>query len=106
MPSVYELEINYPIEVRIGRKFLAAIRNTLKIKLPKSEVQRIAMHFINVQDYPQEENTFGIEQHYEKILQETADIIEKEMNVRVRRDTLNYAAKKLYNVITVKVRSG
>lgn len=91
MPSVYELEINYPLEVRIGRKFVAAARNALKVKLPKSEVQGIAMHFINVQDYSLTENFSGIEQHYEEILQKTTEIIEQEMNIPVRKDTFNYA---------------
>lgn len=91
MPSVYELEINYPLEVKVGRKFVAAIRNTFKVKLPKNEVQGIAMHFINIQDYPLEENIIGIEQHYEEVLQKTTEIIEQELGIRVRRDTFSYA---------------
>ena len=91
MPSVYELEINYPAEVKIGRKFVAAIRDAFKIKLPQNEVQGIAMHFINMQDYSQTEKISGIEEYYEEILQKTTEIIEQEMDVRVRKDTFNYA---------------
>lgn len=91
MPSVYELELNYPREVKIGRKFVNAVRNTFKVKLPKNEVQGVAMHFINVQDYSQTDNAFGIEQHYEELLQKTTDMIEQELNIQVRKDTFNYA---------------
>lgn len=91
MPSVYEMEINYPLEVKIGRKFVAAVRNRFRVKLPKNEVQGIAMHFINVQDYSGAENTFGIERHYEELLQKMTDLIEQELGIRVKKDTFNYA---------------
>lgn len=91
MPSVYEMEINYPLEVKIGRKFVAAVRNRFRVKLPKNEVQGIAMHFINVQDYSGAEDTFGIEQHYEELLQKMTDLIEQELGIRVKKDTFNYA---------------
>lgn len=91
MPSVYEMEINYPLEVKIGRKFVVAVRNKFQVKLPKNEVQGIAMHFINVQDYSKAENAFGIEQHYEELLQKMTDLIEQELDIRVKKDTFNYA---------------
>ncbi|SHO45286.1 PRD domain-containing protein [Anaerocolumna xylanovorans] len=93
MPSIYELEMNYPIEVNIGRKFISEILQEFKIKLPKSEAQGIAMHFINAQNYSlREEPAYvkQLEQHYEEILQQTVCIIEQEMGIQVRQDTFNY----------------
>lgn len=49
------------------------------------------MHFINVQDYSKAENAFGIEQHYEELLQKMTDLIEQELDIRVKKDTFNYA---------------
>lgn len=91
MPSVYELELNYPREVKAGRSFVSAIRKKFKIKLPRDEVQGIAMHLINAQNCAGEEDIPGVEQHYEEILQKTTQIIEQELHVRVRQDTFNYA---------------
>ena len=91
MPAIYELEMNYPLETEIGRKFVAAIRRTFKVKLPKGEIQGIAMHFINARDRSLEENGSALEDHFEEILEQTTRIIEETMGLCVRRDTFNYA---------------
>lgn len=92
MPSIYELEMNYPSEVKIGKKFLAAIAQEFKIKLPRSEVQGIAMHLINARgNYSMDEKTISVEEYYEEILQQTTGMIEKELDVQVRQDTFSYA---------------
>lgn len=89
MPSVYELELNYPREVKAGRSFVSAIRKKFRVKLPKDEVQGIAMHLINAQNYGEDEDIPGVEQHYEEILQKTPQIIEQELHVKVQQDTFN-----------------
>lgn len=91
MPSVYELELNYPKEVKAGRSFVSAIRKKFKVKLPKDEVQGIAMHLINAQNCGEDGDIPGVEQHYEEIMQKTTQIIEQELHVKVQQDTFNYA---------------
>lgn len=91
MPSIYEIEMNYPLETEIGRKFVSAIRSTFKVKLPKGEIQGIAMHFINARDRSREEDGSNLEEQSEEILEQTTQIIEQEMDLQVRRDTFNYA---------------
>lgn len=88
MPSIYELEMNYPQEVRAGRQLVTAARRTFKVKLPKGEIQGVAMHLINAREGGKEAPR--IEEQYEEILEETTHIIEREMGLRVRRDTFNY----------------
>ena len=88
MPSIYELEMNYPQEVQAGRQIVAAARRKFKVKLPKGEVQGIAMHLINARNG--EKEVPRIEEQYEEVLEETTRIIEREMGVQVRRDTFNY----------------
>lgn len=90
MPSIYELEMNFPVEIKIGRRFVAAIKRELNVVLPKGEVQGIAMHLINARNASPEERT-KIEERYEEILEQTTQIIEWELDVTVRRDTFNYA---------------
>lgn len=94
MPSVYELESSYPLEIRVGRRIVSAMERKFKCKLPSGEVQGVAMHFINARTTaatPQEQAGADVEQRYEEILEQTTQIIEWEMNLRVRRDTFNYA---------------
>lgn len=91
MPSIYEMELNYPAEVQAGRKMVAALRQKLKIKLPKGEVQGIAMHLINAQDKALDGTVPGLEEQYDEILDRITFIIEEELGVHVRRNTFNYA---------------
>lgn len=54
----------------------------------------MAMHFINARantTTPQAQADAALEQRYEEILEQTTQIIKWEMNMRVRRDTFNYA---------------
>ena len=91
MPSVYELELGYPLEVKIGKDFVAAVKKQFRVALPKSEVQGIAMHLINARERSRGgEDVPNVEQFYEEILKKTAKIIGQELKVRVRKDTFNY----------------
>lgn len=92
MPSIYELEISYPVEIEIAKEFVTAIKRNFHVNLPKNEVQGIAMHLINARgdSVLQEKNSY-YEEHYEEILQQTTALIEQSFNIRVQKDTFNYA---------------
>ncbi len=92
MPSVYELEVNYPTEMKIGKAMVTAITKEFAVKLPKNEAQGIAMHLINAcgKSSMDEKNSF-LEQNFEEILQQTTKIIEQQFDLQVKRDTFNYA---------------
>ncbi len=94
MPSVYELETSYPLEIKIGRRIVSAMEREFQMKLPAGEVQGVAMHFINARSAATDsavQEDVALEQDYEEILEQTTQIIEWEMDLRVRRDTFNYA---------------
>lgn len=92
MPSIYEIELNYPAEVKIGRCFVSEIRKKFHVPLSKNEVQGIAMHLINAQDGAKlSEKVPEVEQFYDEILAHTTRIIEQELNVQVQQNTFNYA---------------
>lgn len=91
MPSVYEMETSYPLEIEVGRRFVSALEREFHLRLPKSEVQGVAMHFINARTGTADEAEANIEERYETILEETTRIIEHEMGLQIRRDTFNYA---------------
>lgn len=91
MPSVYEMETNYPLEIDIGRRFVSALEREFGLIFPKSEVQGVAMHFINARTSGAEEAEVKIEERYEVILEDATRIIEREMGLAIRRETFNYA---------------
>lgn len=92
MPSIYELEISYPVEIEIAKEFVTAIKRNFHVNLPKNEVQGIAMHLINARgDSVLQEKTSYYEEHYEEILQQTTALIELSFDIRVQKDTFNYA---------------
>lgn len=92
LPSVYEMELNYPVEVEIGRRFVAEIKKTFHVSLPKNEVQGIAMHLINAQHGGKGKGKVPeVEEYYEQILEQTTRIIEQTLQIQVRRNTFNYA---------------
>ena len=91
MPSIYEMEISCPAEVQVGKQFVAEISRTFKVRMPKGEIQCIASHFVNARYALQEDTGSRLEQRYEKILEQTTQLVEEELGVTVKRDTFNYA---------------
>lgn len=91
MPSVYEMETGWPLEMEAGRDLVKAMEQEFKTKLPYGEAQAIAMHFINARSTHADEAVVNIEERYEEILERTTQIIEEEMALTVRRDSFNYA---------------
>lgn len=93
MPSVYDLEQNYPQEIDIGRQFLRAIQEKLGVRLPKSEVQGIAMHFINARNGmpgSADAQQSQIQARYDELLEQATCIIEQELRITVRRKSFNF----------------
>ena len=91
MPSIYEMEQNYPVEVEIGRQIVSAMEQEFHVKLPKGEVQGVAMHFINASLGSPSSGQLTAEEEYETILERMTQIVEHALQVTIRRDTFNYA---------------
>lgn len=91
MPSIYEMEQNYPVEVGIGRQIVKAMEQAFHVKLPKGEVQGVAMHFINASLGSPSSGQLTAEEEYETILERMTQIVEHALQVTIRRDTFNYA---------------
>ena len=90
MPSIYEMEQNYPVEVEIGRQIVKAMEQAFHVKLPKGEVQGVAMHFINASLGSPSSGQLTAEEEYETILERMTQIVEHALQVTIRRDTFNY----------------
>lgn len=91
MPSSYEMELDYPQEMKASKVIWHAICKKFHIHLSKVEIQGIAMHLINAQLGSKAEELPELEQSSEEIIEQTTLIIERELNLHVQRDTFNYA---------------
>lgn len=91
MPSSYEMELDYPQEMKAGKVIWNAICKKFHIHLSKVEIQGIAMHLINAQLGSKAEELPELEQSSEEIIEQTTLIIERELGLHVQRDTFNYA---------------
>lgn len=91
MPSIYAMETDYPLEISVGRRIVANLEQEFKTRLPKGEVQGVAMHFINARTGQSNQAEASIEERYEDILERTTQIIEHELGITVQRDTFSYA---------------
>lgn len=67
MPSVYELETSWPLEMEVGRAFVSAMEKEFGTRLPYGEAQAVAMHFINARSTHAPEGVASIEARYEEI---------------------------------------
>ena len=94
MPSIYNMQQEYPLEVKVAKRIVRDLEKSFHLRMPKGEVQGIAMHFINARNMPTKKRPNWdefLQSHYEEILEETTCIIEREMHTSVKRDSFNYA---------------
>lgn len=91
MPSIFEMEADYPGEIAVAREFVASIEKEFGVQLPKNEIQGVAMHFVNARGGDIETSEKNLEENNDRILEDITCIIEHEMDMEVRRDTFNYS---------------
>jgi beta-glucoside operon transcriptional antiterminator len=90
MPMIYDLEQNYPMEVKAARRFLQAAERRYHVKLPKNEVVGVAMNLINARNEEGSDRIKRTKESQEEILENVTKIVEKELDIHISRDTFNY----------------
>lgn len=93
MPLVYELEQNYPLEVELGKYTVRELEKTFQVHLHKNEASGIAMSFVNARNTAKEDADVSGEEspEYEKILDDTIKIVERKLQIKIDRDSFNFA---------------
>ena len=86
MPLYYDIEYLYPKETKVAEYALQLIFDKLHILLPDSEKTGIAMNIINSELYQSE--SYG---NNEELVELCTSVIEKSMNISIKRDTFNYS---------------
>lgn len=91
MPLALELEQVYPQEIDFARRVLAQVNARFKVHLPKDEASGIAMALVNGRVYSKGDPEVKAENDRQATLDGITEIIEREMGMRINRDTFNYA---------------
>ena len=87
-PFLYDIRYFYEKEIDIGNLAAKMIRRYLKVSLPEEEAGNIALHFINAEALSEKENEFNVS---DTIVEEVTYLIEKELNIRIKREDFNYS---------------
>lgn len=82
----YDIEKLYPEETELGRYAVKLVEEKLSVKLPKSEITNIAMHFVNAEESTNEANN----SYAEKLIEELTNIIETDFETNIDRKGFNY----------------
>lgn len=87
-PFLYDIRYFYEKEMDIGNLAVKMIRRYLKVSLPEEEAGNIALHFINAEALSEKENEFNVS---DTVVEEVTYLIEKELNIRIKREDFNYS---------------
>lgn len=87
-PFLYDIRYFYEKEIDIGNLAVKMIRRYLKVSLPEEEAGNIALHFINAEALSEKENEFNVS---DTVVEEVTYLIEKELNIRIKREDFNYS---------------
>lgn len=91
MPLANDLEMIYPMEMKLAKRTLHRIWSTFRVRLPENEASGICMGFVNARIY--EENNIDCQDAADEqtMIDTITHIIEQEMGLSIQRDTFNYA---------------
>jgi len=91
MPLVYDMDQQYPEEMRLSRYIVKKISEKFHVVLKRNELSGIAMAFISAR--VSNDNSIGKVQkkNAEKIISMVCNIVEEEMGISVNKKTFCYA---------------
>jgi beta-glucoside operon transcriptional antiterminator len=103
MPLSREVRETYPREYEIGEMAVRKIEKRFKVKMPRGEAAGIAMHFVNAARLEDAEG----EVLNDDLLQGVVEIVERDMNVSIERDTFDFARFATHvNYLLDRMRDG
>ena len=88
MPFVYDIQHLYEKEMQIGALAVELINKEMDLRLSKDEAVSIALHFINAENMQRNAND---EQDEKKIINDITELIEKDFEMSVDRESFNYS---------------
>lgn len=87
-PLSTDIQYFYEKEVELGEIAVKMVKDNLDVKLPKEEITNIAFHFINAEAMRHE----GVgDNENSLIIDELTNLLEKELNITIKRDSFNYS---------------
>lgn len=93
MPLIYEIQQNYPQEVKFGQYAVKQIERRFAVKLDPNEASGIAMSFVNARFLPKAETEVipKWQKNFEDILEDTISIVEEKIGIMIDRNSFNFA---------------
>lgn len=91
MPLIYDMEQQYPMEMKLSRYIVAQMDKVFHVKLKRNELSGIAMSIISAK-ITSEQKTNGTDKiDFEGVLKDIGRIIEKELHIVVNKESFDYA---------------
>jgi beta-glucoside operon transcriptional antiterminator len=91
MPLIYDMEQQYPMEMKLSRYIVAQMEKVFHVKLKRNELSGIAMSIISAK-ITSEQKTNGTDKiDFEGVLKDIGRIIEKELHIVVNKESFDYA---------------
>ncbi|MDE6475734.1 MAG: PRD domain-containing protein [Erysipelotrichaceae bacterium] len=87
-PMANEIRHLYEKEMLLGKWVVQHIDKKLSIRLPCSEAENLALHFINAMHMTKQSQEKDDKEHF---VEDITDMIESEMNIIINRNDFNYA---------------
>ena len=91
MPLAYDVKQQYPVEYQIGIWTVKRVNQQYDLYLPPQEAVGIALAFVNNADVPKDPAPKDEERVLAVILEEATRLVERDLDVQVDRDSVNYA---------------
>ncbi len=91
MPLTYDLEINYPTEMKIAKQTLTRIWVTFHTRLPENEASGICMGLVNARIYDAPDGSCRDADNDRLIVNDVTRIVEDAMEISIDRRAFNYA---------------
>lgn len=91
MPLIYDMEQQYPMEMKLSRYIAAQLDKVFHIRLGRNEWSGIAMSIISARITQEQEINQTRQMDFESILNDICKIIEKQLNIVVNKETFDYA---------------
>lgn len=91
MPLIYDMEQQYPMEMKLSRYIVTQLDKVFHVKLGRNELSGIAMSIISAKITQEQEMSGPKPIDFENTLKDICKIIEEQLNIVVNKEVFDYA---------------
>lgn len=90
MPLAYDVQLNFPVQYRLGEVAVNGINKTFKVRMPRNEAVGIALSIVN-STVSASVTTSHDEERRQRLIDKATKVVEEEFGVTVKRESFDYA---------------